>query len=279
MSKVKNKIDFSYLRAVAKSVRKDLLRMIYEAGSGHPGGSLSCVEILVALYFYKMRVNPKNPKWTERDIFILSKGHCCPALYTVLAYKGFIPKDELLTFRKLNSRLQGHAHKGVPGVEVSTGSLGQGLSIANGMAIAAKYDKKDRRVYCLLGDGEIEEGQVWEALTSSSFRKLDNLCAIIDRNKIQQEGTTYEIKDLEPIKDKWETCGWHVIEADGHSIKDMISALDRAGKVKKKPVLIIADTIKGKGVSFMENTSKWHGKAPNKEEYAEAIRLIDKGKI
>lgn len=279
MSKAKNKPDFGYLRAVAKSVRKDLLRMIYEAGSGHPGGSLSCVEILVALYFYKIRVNPKIPKWPERDIFILSKGHCCPALYTILAYRGFIPKDELLTFRKLNSRLQGHAHKGVPGVEVSTGSLGQGLSIANGMAIAAKYDKKDTRVYCLLGDGEIEEGQVWEALTSSSFRKLDNLCAILDRNKIQQEGTTCAIKDLEPIKDKWETCGWHVIEADGHSIKDMISALDGASRVKKKPVLIIADTIKGKGVSFMENTSKWHGKAPNKKEYAEAIRLLDKGEI
>lgn len=271
------RIDYQLLKNIAKNVRKDIIRMIYEAGSGHPGGSLSCVEILVVLYFYKMRIDPQNPRWQNRDIFILSKGHCCPALYTALAHKGFFPKEELLTFRRLNSRLQGHAYKGVPGVEASTGSLGQGLSIANGMAIASKYDKKDIRVYCLLGDGEIDEGQVWEAAMSASFRRLDNLCAIIDRNKVQQDGRTDIIKDLEPIKDKWASCGWHVLEVDGHNIKAIIGALDRIDKIKGKPSVIIAHTIKGKGVSFMENNPAWHAKPPNRDELKRAIRQIEKG--
>lgn len=272
---VRKRIDYEFLKGIAKGVRKDILNMIFKAGSGHPGGSLSCVEILVGLYFYKMRVDPKNPQWQNRDLFVLSKGHCCPALYTVLAHKGFFPKEELITFRKLNSRLQGHAYKGVPGVEASTGSLGQGLSIANGMAIAAKYDKKDIKIYCLLGDGEIDEGQVWEAIMSASFRKLDNLCAIIDRNKVQQDGRTDTIKDLEPIKDKWEACGWQVIEIDGHNIKEVTGALDKVDKIKKRPSVIIAYTTKGKGVSFMENKSEWHGKAPNREELERALRDIE----
>lgn len=271
------RIDYKFLKGIAKGVRKDIIKMIYEAGSGHPGGSLSCVEILVGLYFYKMEVDPKNPQWQNRDIFILSKGHCCPALYTVLAHKGFFPKEELSTFRKLNSRLQGHAYKGVPGVEASTGSLGQGLSIANGMAIAAKYDKKDIKIYCLLGDGEIDEGQVWEAVMSASFRRLDNLCAIVDRNKIQQDGKTDLIKDLEPIGDKWASCGWHVIEVDGHNMKAIIGAFDKADKIKRHPTVIIAHTIKGKGISFMENNPIWHGKAPNKEELERALRDIEGG--
>jgi len=268
-------IDYRFLEGIAKGVRKDILGMIYKAGSGHPGGSLSSVEILVTLYFYEMNVDAKNPAWKDRDIFILSKGHCCPALYSVLAYKGFFPKENLSTFRRLNSVLQGHAYKSVPGVEASTGSLGQGLSIANGMAIAAKYDKKKIRVYCLLGDGEIEEGQVWEAVMSASFRRLDNLCAIIDKNRIQQDGTTKEIKDLEPLKDKWSSCGWNVFEINGHSIKALKQALDRAERHKGKPSVIIADTVKGKGVSFMENNPDWHGRAPNQEELKRALREIE----
>jgi transketolase len=271
----KKGIDYRFLEGIAKGIRKDILTTIYQAGSGHPGGSLSCVEILIALYFYKMKVDPKRPDWQDRDLFVLSKGHSCPALYTILAYKGFFPKEELSTFRKLNSRLQGHAYKGVPGVEASTGSLGQGLSITNGMAIAAKYDKRDTRIYCLLGDGEIEEGQVWEAIMSASFRRLDNLCAILDRNKIQQDDRTDVIKDLEPIRDKWEASGWRVIEVDGHNLKALIGALDKADKTKK-PTLIMAHTIKGKGVSFMENSPKWHGKAPNKDELEKALADIDK---
>lgn len=268
------KIDYKLLKGIAKSVRRDILNMIYEAGSGHPGGSLSSVEILVTLYFYKMNTNPKNPSWPNRDIFILSKGHCCPALYAILAAKGFFPREELRTFRKLNSRLQGHAYKGVPGVEASTGSLGQGLSIANGMAIAARYDKRKIRVYCLLGDGEIDEGQVWEAVMSASFRKLDNLCAIIDKNSIQQDGRTRLIKSLEPLKDKWVSCGWHALETDGHNIKALKNALDKAEKIKRRPTVIIANTIKGKGVSFMENNPAWHGKAPDRDELEKALKDI-----
>lgn len=249
--------------------------MLEAAGSGHPGGSLSSVEILIALYYYKFRHNPKDPKWEDRDKFVLSKGHCCPALYTVLAHRGFFPKEELLTFRKLGSRLQGHAYRGVPGVESSTGSLGQGLSIANGLAMAAKYDGKNSRVYCLMGDGEMDEGQIWEAAMAASFRRLDNLCGILDRNQVQQDSWTREIKDLEPMKDKWIACGWHVCEVDGHNVKAVMDALDEAEGVKGKPSIILAHTVKGKGVSFMENKAEWHGKAPNKKELEEALKELD----
>lgn len=270
--------DLERLKKEAWQIRRDILIMLEKAGSGHSGGSLSCVEILVALYYYKLRHNPRHPSWEERDRFVLSKGHCCPALYTVLAHQGYFPREELLTFRKLSSRLQGHAYKGVPGVEASTGSLGQGLSIANGMAIAAKGDGKKTRVFCLLGDGEMDEGQVWEAAMTASFRKLDNVCAIVDLNHIQQDGWTREIKDLQPVGEKWKACGWLVTEADGHDLDALVQALDRAEKVESKPAVIIAHTVKGKGVSFMENNPEWHGKAPNRQQLEQALRELDEAR-
>lgn len=259
----------------AIEVRRDILIMLHAAGSGHPGGSLSEVEILLALYYYKLRHDPKDPAWEGRDRFVLSKGHACPGLYTVLAHRGFFPSEELLTFRKLNSRLQGHAYLGVPGVEASTGSLGQGLSIANGIAIAARGDGKDTRVYCLMGDGEQDEGQIWEAAMTASFRRLDNVCGIIDRNHIQQDSFTREIKDLEPLPQKWTACGWHVLCVDGHDVTALMDALDEASTTRGRPTVIVAETTKGKGVSFMENQPAWHGKAPNKEELARALAELD----
>lgn len=267
--------DISALKEKAWQIRRDILIMLEAAGSGHPGGSLSAVEILTGLYYYKLRHNPRDPQWDDRDKFVLSKGHCTPVLYTVLAHRGFFPKEELLTFRKLGSRLQGHAYLEVPGVEASTGSLGQGLSIAGGMAIAARYDRRNSRIYCLMGDGEIDEGQIWEAAMAASFRRLDNLCGILDRNYVQQDSWTKEIKDLEPVKDKWTACGWHVCEVDGHDVKAVMDALDEAEGVKGKPSLVLAHTIKGKGVSYMENKAEWHGKSPNKKELEEALKELD----
>ncbi|MBI2854501.1 MAG: transketolase [Chloroflexi bacterium] len=263
------------LKQKAYEVRRDILTMLHAAGSGHAGGSLSEVEILLSLYYYKLRNDPGNPRWEGRDKFVLSKGHCCPGLYTVLAHRGFFHREELLTFRKLGSRLQGHAYAGVPGVEASTGSLGQGLSIANGMAIAARHDLTDTRVYCLMGDGELDEGQIWEAAMSASFRHLDNLCGIVDRNHIQQDGFTSVIKDLEPLVQKWEACGWHAISVDGHNLSQLMDALDVAADTKNKPTVIMAQTIKGKGVSFMENQTRWHGRAPNTEELEKALAELD----
>lgn len=219
--------EISELEERAYQIRRDILIMLERAGSGHTGGSLSCVEILVALYYYKLRHDSQNPKWEERDKFILSKGHCCSALYAVLAHRGFFPREELLTFRKLNSRLQGHVYAGVPGVEASTGSLGHGISIACGLALAARLEGKRGRVYCLMGDGEMNEGQVWEAAMTAGFRKLDNLCGILDCNGIQQDGWTRDIKDLTPLEGKWRACGWHVLEMDGHDIKALMEALGR----------------------------------------------------
>lgn len=267
--------DIERLKKKAKQLRKDILMMVHEAKSGHPGGSLSSVEMLVGLYYHKLRHNPKDPNWDGRDMFILSKGHCCPALYSILADCGYFPKKELFTFRKLGTKLQGHVYKDVPGVEVSTGSLGQGLSIANGLAIAAKYDKKDTRIYCLMGDGEIDEGQIWEAAMSAGFRRLDNLCGILDKNEVQQDGRTQKIKDLEPVRAKWECCGWHVIEIDGHDVRLVLDAYDEAERVKGKPTLILAHLIKGKGVSFMEGEPAWHGKAPSKEELEKALKELE----
>jgi transketolase len=263
------------LRRKAWEVRRDTLIMLEAAGAGHPGGSLSEVEILLALYYYKLRHDPQNPTWEGRDKLVLSKGHACPGLYTMLAHRGFFPKEELLTFRKLGSRLQGHAYLGVPGVEASTGSLGQGLSIANGLALAARADGRDTRVYCLMGDGEMDEGQIWEAAMTTSFRRLDNMCGIVDRNYIQQDSFTKEIKDLEPLGQKWAACGWHVIDVDGHDVAALMEALDTAGRVKGQPTMLIAHTVKGKGVSFMENRPEWHGKAPNKEELERALAELD----
>lgn len=267
----KNNLDINSLKNLARLFRKEVLEMICAAGSGHPGGSLSAIEILISLYYYKMNHKPDNPDWPLRDRFIMSKGHASPVLYVTLANAGYFPKDELKTFRKLGSRLQGHAHIGVPGVELSTGSLGQGLSVANGIALGAKLRKTDFKTYCLLGDGEIQEGQVWEAAMTASHHKLDNVCAIIDKNQVQENGPVKDIKNEEPLSDKWRSFGWQAIEADGHDFNRLIPALDEFDTIKGKPTVIIADTIKGKGVSFMEGQAKWHGKAPQKEELAKAL--------
>jgi transketolase len=221
-----------------------------------------------------MRHKPDNPGWPIRDRFIMSKGHASPALYVTLANAGYFPREELKTFRKLGSRLQGHVQIGVPGVELSTGSLGQGLSVANGIALGAKVRKVDFRVYCLMGDGEIQEGQVWEAAMTAAHHRIDNLCALIDYNKVQENGPVAQIKNEEPLADKWRSFGWHVIEVDGHDLTELIAALDEFDTVAEKPTLIIAHTTKGKGVSFMEGQAKWHGKAPNEEQLEQALKEL-----
>ncbi len=265
------------LQSIAKHIRKDIIRMIGEAGSGHPGGSLSCVEILVTLFFHTMRHDPANPKWRDRDRFLLSKGHGAPALYAVLAMCGYIDPGLLLTLRKLGSPLQGHPDKRfLPILETSTGSLGQGLSIGIGMALAGKIDKKDYTVYVVIGDGESQEGQVWEAAMFSSFHKLDNLCTIMDYNKFQLDGPIKEILDIEPLVRKWESFGWEVFEVNGHSFEELIMVFEESKKVKEKPKIIIAHTIKGKGVSFMEENNNFHGKAPSKEQKEKALRELGK---
>lgn len=261
------------LKETALEIRRNILKEVYTAKSGHIGGSLSSADILTVLYFDEMNIT--NAKDENRDRFVLSKGHCSPALYAALAQKGIIPKEELDNFRKIDSKLQGHPDmKKVPGVEMTTGSLGQGLSCANGMALAGKMDKKDYRVYCLLGDGEIEEGQVWEATMTSAKYKLDNLCAIVDNNNLQIDGTIQEVKGLEKIGNKFESFGWNVIEIDGNDLNEIKNAFEEARKTKGKPTVIIAKTIKGKGVNFMENKAEWHGKAPSEEEYELAINEL-----
>jgi len=272
---MEEKLDVKALKEKCKELRKDILTLITRAGSGHPGGSLSSVEIVVTLYKTTLRFDPKRPDWTERDRFILSKGHGCPTVYAVLADCGFFPKDELWKFRKLGAMLQGHIDRRVPGVELSTGSLGQGLSVANGMALAAKLDGKDYRVYCLLGDGEIEEGAVWEAIETSGFRHLDNLCAILDANTVQQNGPVREIRDLEPLGGKIREFGWEVIEVDGHNVEALAQAYRKAREAIEKPTFIIARTMKGKGVSFMEGAHQWHGKAPSEEQLEKALAEIE----
>lgn len=267
--------DVLELKKKAVNIRKDILKMLSIAGSGHTGGSLSIVEILVALYFYKMKIDPKKPGWPERDIFLLSKGHACPALYAVLAEKGFFPKEDLWGLRKMGSKLQGHPQMGLAGVEISSGSLGQGLSIANGVALAARLDGLPTRVYCLMGDGETNEGQVWEAAMTSAHYKLDNVVAIIDFNKLQIDGFCCDVMDMGPYTHKWKDFGWNAIEIDGHSIEELEGALDEAEKAKGKPTVIIAHTVKGKGVSFIENKVEWHGVAPKKDEYERAIKELD----
>lgn len=269
------------LQKKAIEIRKDILKMLTLAGSGHTGGSLSIVEILVALYYYALKNDPNNPKWKERDYFLLSKGHGCPALYAVLAEKGYFNKEDLWKLRKLGSMLQGHPQLGLPGIEISSGSLGQGLSIANGIALASRLDKSDIRVYCLLGDGETNEGQVWEAAMTASHYKLDNVCAIIDFNKLQIDGFCCDVKDMGAYFDKWKNFGWGTIETDGHDIEKLMDAFDKARTIKEMPAVIIAHTIKGKGVSFVENKVEWHGIAPKKAEYERAIKELDEalGKI
>ena len=268
-------MDIPQLKAIAKELRVDIIRMLVEAGSGHPGGSLSCIDIIVTLFFHKMRHRPKEPDWSDRDRFVLSKGHCVPALYAVLAKSGYFPHEELLSLRKLNSRLQGHPDRNrLPGIEASTGSLGQGLSVALGMAMTGKISKMDYRVYCLISDGECQAGQVWEGAMAAPQFKLDNLCVLLDYNKIQLSGAVKDIMNLEPLLNKWRAFNWNTAEIDGHDFQAIIQALDEAGRVKDKPTLVLCHTIKGKGVSFMEGKWEWHGKAPNQEEGKRAIQEI-----
>jgi len=252
--------------------------MLAAAKSGHPGGSLSAADIIAVLYFSEMRVDPQNPNWPERDRFVLSKGHAAPVLYAALAEKGFFPKEELLKLRKTGHFLQGHPDMNkVPGVDMSTGSLGHGISVAAGMALAAKIDNKDYRVYCLLGDGEAEEGIVWEAAMAAAHYKLDNLLVILDHNGLQIDGPVKDVMNLEPLPDKWRAFGWNVLEVDGHNIEELTASLQVAKNFVGKPTIIIAKTVKGKGVSFMENQVGWHGNAPSAEQAEAALAELKGG--
>jgi len=269
MNKTSNVRD---LAAIAKQVRREIVEMITHAKSGHPGGSLSAVEILVTLFFDVLRHDPQNPKWPDRDRFILSKGHATPVLYSVLAECGYTPKDQLNTLRKLGSIYQGHSDvRFLPALEASTGSLGEGLSIGIGMALAAKLDQSPTRVYVVLGDGEIQEGQIWEAAMFAGDKAVDNLVAIVDYNRIQLDGFVNDIMPLEPLADKWRAFNWHAVELDGHDIPALQAAFAEAAATKNKPTVIIAHTVKGKGVSFMENNPKFHGVAPTEEEMDKAL--------
>ena len=273
-----NNIDINQLQEIAKRIRRGIINQVYKAGSGHPGGSLSIADILTVLYFHELNIDEKNPKWENRDRVVLSKGHCAPALYSCLANRGFFDIKELEQFRQLEGILQGHPDmKKIPGVDMTTGSLGQGLSAAVGMAIAGKLDKKDYRVYALLGDGEIEEGQIWEAAMAANKHKLDNLCVIVDNNNLQIDGTIEEVMSSYPIDEKFRSFGFEIIKIDGHDIEEIIKAFEVAKNIKGKPTCIIAKTVKGKGISYMENQVGWHGKAPNEEQYKEAMVSLGTG--
>jgi len=264
------------LSATAVNIRKHALEAVYSAKSGHPGGSLSIADVLAYLYFKEMNIDPKNPKWDERDRFVLSKGHCAPALYSALALKGYFPIDEIKHFRSLGHMLQGHPDmKGVPGVDMSTGSLGQGISAACGIALSAKLSDKSYRTYTILGDGELEEGQVWEAAMFAAQYKLDNLCAYVDNNGLQIDGNIEDVMSPLPIPGKFKEFGWNVIEINGHDLDEIEMAYSQAKTVKGKPTVIVAHSVKGKGVSFMENKAEWHGTAPNDEQYALALKELD----
>ncbi len=260
------------LKEASTEARRWIVKMINAAGSGHPGGSLSSIDILMVLFTKVMKHDPADPTWPDRDRFVLSKGHASPALYTALAMNGYFDRTELLTLRKMGSRLQGHPSMNkTPGVDISTGSLGQGLSLAIGMALGGRLDRRDYRVYCIMGDGEIQEGQIWEAAMAASHYKIDSLCAILDRNQLQIDGPTEKIMSIEPIQPKFEAFGWHVININGHDHKDLLLAFKEAESIKGKPTLILANTVKGKGVSFMEGSLNFHGKAPNEEELEQAL--------
>lgn len=259
------------LEARAREIRKLIITMLAEAGSGHPGGSLSAADLITALYFKVLRHNPKEPNWPDRDRFHMSKGHCCPLWYAVLAECGYFPKEKLLTLRKLGSSLQGHPDRRATGVTVASGSLGQGLSVALGMSLAARIDRKDYRTYVLMGDGEIQEGNIWEAAMAAAHYKCDNLCGILDYNGCQIDGKVAEVMAIEPLAVKWRAFGWHTIDIDGHNMQDILDAFEEARMIKTKPTLIIAHTVKGKGVSFMENVIDFHGRAPSKEEREKAL--------
>lgn len=266
------------LKSLARDLRADIIRMIEAAGSGHPGGSLSIIDVLSALYTGALRHRPEDPSWPDRDRVVLSKGHGCPALYACMAHTGYFPKSELLTLRKLGSPLQGHPDRlRLPGIEASTGSLGQGLSIAIGMALAARLDRKDYHVWCVLGDGELQEGQTWEAAMSAPKFELGNLTAIVDLNGGQIDGPVKEVMDLEPVEDKFKAFRWQTRVIDGHDFKQIVPALEEARRPRKAPLAILARTVKGKGVSFMENSIDWHGKAPTKDEAGRALAEILRG--
>ncbi len=266
----------SDLQQICKNIREDLIEMIYRGGSGHPGGSLSAVEILVCLYFQVMRIDPKNPKWGERDLFILSKGHAAPLLYAILANRGFFTREEMFTFNQPGTRFQKHIDMHlVPGAELSTGSLAQGLSVSVGMALGLVKDNKNRRIFTLIGDGECQEGQIWEAAMFAAHNKLSNLLVFLDNNKCQVDGYTEDICKIEPIDKKWDSFGWHVQRINGHEIEQLLLAIARANQEIQKPSIIIAETIKGKGISFMENKPEWHAKDISKEEYIEAMKELD----
>ena len=267
--------EITELQKIAKEIRRDIIDQVYRARSGHPGGALSIVDILTVLYFNQMNVDAQKPNDENRDRLVLSKGHATAALYAVLAEKGYFPKEDLQGFRNIDGYLQGHPDmKHIPGVDMSTGSLGQGLSAANGMAMMSKLDNKGIRVYCIVGDGEIEEGQIWEAAMTSSHYKLDNLCVIVDHNHLQIDGTIEEVMNSNPIDEKFKSFGFNVIQVDGHDVAHLIHAIESARECKGKPTAIIANTIKGKGVSFMENKAEWHGKAPSEEEYKQAMEEL-----
>lgn len=262
------------LEVKARLIRRLIIQMLAKAGSGHPGGSLSATDLITVLFFSVLRHKPLEPAWPERDRFHMSKGHCCPLWYAVLAEAGYFPKDKLLTLRQLGSILQGHPDRRVPGIESASGSLGQGLSIGLGMSLAAKLDKKDYRVYVLMGDGETQEGNIWEAAMACAHYKRDNICAILDHNNLQIDGRVSDVMGLEPLAAKWQAFGWHTIEIDGHDMRQIICAYDQAGQVKGKPTIIIARTVKGKGVSFMENVAGFHGRAPTQQEAEKALKEL-----
>ena len=263
--------DNKSLAIHATKARMLAVQMVHDAASGHPGGSLSCLDVLTTLYFSVMKIDPSNPQDPSRDRFVMSKGHCSPALYPVLALRGFFPTEDLKLFRSIEGHMSGHVEMRIPGVDMSTGSLGQGISTAVGMALGGKLNHKDYRVYAILGDGELAEGQVWEAMMSAAKYKLDNLCACVDVNGLQIDGRTADVMPTEPLDKKFEAFGWHVIQIDGHDYGAIEKAYAEAATVKGKPTMILAKTTKGKGVSFMEDQAGWHGKAPNDEEYEIAM--------
>lgn len=268
-------VDRKKFEEKAKNIRKSIIDMVYLAQSGHPGGSLSITDILTYLYFKELKIDEKKPKDENRDRLVLSKGHCSPALYATLAERGFFSKNELKGFRKIDSFLQGHPDmKKIPGVDMTSGSLGQGLSVSNGMALAGKLDDKEYRVYCILGDGELEEGEIWEAAMTCSHYKLDNVCVIVDNNNLQIDGPIEDVMNSKPIDKKFESFGFNVLVIDGHNFESIENAFIEAKKCKGKPTVIIANTVKGKGVSLMENQVGWHGKAPNEEQYNQIIKEL-----
>lgn len=269
-------MDIKHLARMAAKGRLLALEAVHTAASGHPGGSLSAMDILTVLYFNTMKVDPKDPKNPDRDRFVLSKGHCTPALYSILALKDFFPVEDIKLFRSIHAHYSGHPDmNNVPGVDMSTGSLGQGFSAAVGMALAGKLDQKDYRVYTILGDGEIEEGQTWEAAMAAAKYHLDNLCAVVDVNGLQIDGSTADVMPSEPLDKKYEAFGWNVIHVDGHDYAALIAAFEAAAACKGKPTMLLAKTVKGKGISYMENNAGWHGKAPSDEQYEQGKKELE----